>query len=193
MSKINPDNLKTNAAGEFLYWSYFHLNKHTLKYYCGVTVNPGNRKSIWTNLKYKYAGEKVFQARIQYHDWANDWDYQEQVYSAPTLEELLEAMHETEIALIAQHDSFRNGYNSNPGGQGRYSRFQVVVTEPTGITRTFQTNKDAADFYGISSKAVHYYVYTSKTHMRKEDNLVFAAATTTYSAGLTTFITSISI
>ncbi len=193
MSKINPNNLKTNALGEFLYWAYAYRNRHTNMYYCGVTVNPGNRKSIWTNLKYKYAGEKVFQARIQYHDWANDWEYKEQDFSAPTLEELLKAMRKTESDLIAIHDSFRNGYNSNPGGQGRYSRFPVVVTEPTGITRTFQTNKDAADYYGISSKAVHYYVYTSKTHMRKEDNLVFAAATTTYSAGLTTFTTSISI
>ena len=61
--KINEKNLKKNADGNYLYWGYYYRNTHTGLYYCGVTINPSNRKSLWKNLKDTYAGNKEFKAR----------------------------------------------------------------------------------------------------------------------------------
>lgn|GEM_PF-6852256 len=192
--KIKVKNLKKNTAGEYVFWGYYYKNVHTGKYYCGVTVNHSNRKSLWKNLKYKYAGEKVYQARQQYHDWKNDWEYTETEHSAKTLEELLSQMDYLENYLITYHDSYRNGYNSNNGGGGRSSRSRVLVVEKDGTQVIYDSCEDVAKAYYMSPGNVYHYVYRVDGH-RKRNGMIFLPIddTATMSALPPTFTTTYSI
>ena len=193
-TKIKIENLKKNDAGELLFWGYNYLNTHTGKRYCGVTVDPSNRKSIWKNLNYKYAGEKVYQARKQYHDWANDWIYTETEYSAKSFDVLLSEMVYTECYLISYYDSFRDGYNSNPGGGGRSSKSRILVIEKDGTKRIFNSCEDVARTYTMSPGNVYHYVYKVDNHTKK-NGMIFLPIddSTTISALSPTFITTYSI
>ena len=194
MSKIKKENVKTNAAGEYLYWGYTYRNTHTFQYYCGVTVNPGNRKSTWKNPNNKYAGEKVNQARKQYHDMDNDWEYEEFEFTASSFETLEGEMDYTEEYLIAIHDSYRNGYNTRPSGCGRGSRSRILVIDKDGKHIIYDSCEDVARAYTMSAGNVYHYAYGTTDH-RKRNGMIFLPIddTTTISALPPTFITTYSI
>lgn len=192
--KLKEKNVKKNEKGEYLFWAYTYRNVHTGRYYCGVTVNPSGRKSIWKNLKYKYAGEKVYQARKQYHDWANDWVYTETVFTASTFETLLSEMEYTEAYYIFIYDSYRNGYNTRPSGSGRGSRSRILVIEKNGTQVIYNSCEDVARAYTMSTGNVYFYVYNSEGH-RRRNGMIFLPIddSTTMSALPPTFTTTYSI
>ncbi len=192
--KLKECNLKRNDAGEFLYWAYTYKNTHTGRYYCGVTVNPSGRKSIWKNLEYKYAGEKVYQARKQYHDWANDWVYTETVFTASTFETLLTEMEYTEAYYISIYDSYRNGYNTRPSGSGRGSRSRILVIEKDKKQVVYNSCEDAAEAYTMSPGNVYHYAYGTTTHTRKNKMVFIPIDDATITSSLTPeFLTTYSI
>lgn len=194
MTKIQIENVKTNFAGELLFWGYTYCNTHTGKYYCGVTIDPSNRKSVWTNIKYKYAGEKVYQARMQYQDWEHDWVYDEIEFSAPTFDSMLTSMDYTERYLIDIYDSYRNGYNSNRGGAGRGSKSRVLVILKDGTQLIYDSCEAVAKAYTMSPGNVYHYAYRTDTHT-KRNGMIFLPIddTTTMTALPQTFITTYSI
>lgn len=193
-TKIKVENLKRNDVGDFLFWGYDYRNTHTNKRYCGVTVNTSNRKSMWKNLNYKYAGDKVYQARKQYHDWEKDWVYTEYECSAKTLDELLSQMDFTENYLIKLYDSYHNGYNSNAGGCGRSCRSRILVIEKDGTQVIYDSCEEVAKAYTMSPGNVYFYVYNSESH-RKRNGMIFLPIddSTTMSALPPTFTTTYSI
>ena len=136
----------------------------------------------------------MYQARQQYHDWKNDWEYTETEQSAKTLEELLSQMDYLENYLITYHDSYRNGYNSNNGGGGRSSRSRVLVVEKDGTQVIYDSCEDVAKAYYMSPGNVYHYVYRVDGH-RKRNGMIFLPIddTATMSALPPTFTTTYSI
>ena len=167
--------LKKNAAGLYEFTAYTLKNKFTLKYYCGVTVHPGNRKSVWKGLTNKYAGKKINDARKKYGVGEDAWEYWEKTITAATKDELIKEMDYTEVYLITYYDSYHNGYNSNAGGPGRGSNGQISVTMPGLGTVVYDSCQAAADALGMSHGIVYYYVHNSGTNTKKDNGYVFKA------------------
>lgn len=193
---MNPrkEKLKTNAAGEYIFWAYTYRNTHTGQYYCGVTVNRSNRRSLWKNTKYKYAGKKVNDARLQYNDWDNDWEYKETQMSSPTYESLLTEMEQVEAYLIAYYGSFTNGYNTRPAGSGRGSRSRVLVIEADGKQSVYDSCESVAAAFSMSPGIVYHYAYRTPSHKnRKGMSFLPIDDTATMSALPPTFTTTYSI
>ena len=178
--------LKKNAAGLYEFTAYTLKNKYTLKYYCGITVHPGNRKSVWKGLTNKYAGKKINDARKKYGVGEDAWEYWEKTITAATKDELIKEMDYTEVYLIAFYNSYYDGYNSNKGGLGRGSKGSVSVSIPGIGPVVYDSCQAAADALGMSHGDVHYYLYRSKTHTKKENGYIFTAVPT-----WTTTITSL--
>ena len=165
--------LKRNAAGLFEITAYTLKNKITLKYYCGVTLYPTNRKSVWKGLNNKYAGKKINDARKKYGVGDDVWEYTPSIVLVANINDVKDEMDRVETDLIAQYDSYHNGYNSNSGGQGRGSKGKVSVSIPGIGTVVYNSCEAAATALGMSPGIVYYYVFTSKTHIKKENGFTF--------------------
>ena len=192
--KPKEANLKKNDAGDYLFWAYTYRNVHTGLYYVGVTVNRGNRKSIWKNIKNRYGGEKISQARKQYPDWEKDWEYTEVECTARTFEELLAQMDYTENYLITYYNSYYNGYNSNLGGGGSSSKSRILVIEKDGNQVIYNSCEDVARVYTMSPGNVYHYAYGTTEH-RKRNGMIFLPIddTATMTALPPTFLSTYSI
>lgn len=167
--------LKKNAAGLYEFTAYYYRNKLTGLYYCGVTVHPGNRKSIWKCLKSEYAGKKINAARKKYGVGEDAWEFWDKTITAATVDDLIREMDYTEVYLIAFYNSYHNGYNSNAGGLGRGSKGQVSVSMPGYDTVIYDSCQAAAVALRMSPGTVYYYVHTSSTHQKKENGYIFTA------------------
>lgn len=178
--------LKKNAAGLYEFTAYYYRNKITGKYYCGVTLHPGNRKSIWKGLTFKYAGKKLNDARKMYGVGEDVWEYWNLTITAASVNDLIKDMDYLEAYLIAFYDSYHNGYNSNAGGLGRGSKGRVSVTIPGYDTVIYDSVQEAAEALGMSHGVVYYYVHNSKTHTKKDNGYVFDVASTSWTTSITT-------
>ena len=178
--------LKTNDAGLYEITAYYYRNKITGKYYCGVTLHPDNRKSIWKGLNNGYAGKKLNDARKQYGIGDDIWEYSPTIVLVANINDVKDTMDNVEIALILKYDSYRNGYNSNFGGLGRGSKGHVSVTMPGVGTVVYNSCEAAAAALGMSPGIVYYYVYTSKTHKKKDNGYVFDVVAPSWTTSITT-------
>ena len=167
--------LKKNAAGLYEFTAYYYRNKITGKYYCGVTIHIGNRKSLWKGLNNKYAGKKLNDARKKYGIGEDAWEYWDKTMTALTPADLIREMDYTEAYLITYYDSYHNGYNSNAGGPGRGSNGQISVTMPGLGTVVYDSCQAAANALGMSHGIVYYYVHNSGTNTKKDNGYVFKA------------------
>ena len=165
--------LKKNAAGLYEFTAYYYKNRETGLCYCGVTLHPGNRKYIWKNLKYKYAGDKLNDARKKYGIDEEVWEYEETIVLVADINDVIETMDNVESALIAKYDSYKNGYNSNAGGLGRGTKSRVSVSMPGVGEVVYSSCEEAAKALGMSDGIVYYYTFTSKTHTKKSGGWVF--------------------
>ena len=178
--------LKNNAAGLYEFTAYYYRNKITGKYYCGVTLHPGNRKSIWKGLTFKYAGKKLNDARKLYGVGKEVWEYEETTILVADINDVIATMENVERALILKYDSYNNGYNSNFGGPGRGSKGYVSVSMPGADTVVYNSCEAAAVALGMSPGIVYYYVYTSKTHKKKGNGYVFDVVPPSWTTTITT-------
>lgn len=178
--------LKKNAAGLYEYTAYYYKNKITGKYYCGVTLHPGNRKSIWKGLTFKYAGKKLNDARKLYGVGDDVWEYWSLTITAATVNDLIKDMDYLEAYLIAFYDSYHNGYNSNAGGLGRGSKGLVSVSRPGYDTVIYDSVQEAAEALGMSPGIMYYYVHKSKTHKKKDNGYEFGVVATSWTTSITT-------
>lgn len=178
--------LQKNAAGLYEFTAYTLKNKYTLKYYCGVTVHPENRKSVWKGLNNKYAGKKINDARKEYGVGEDAWEFEHKTITAATVNDLIKEMDYLEAYLIAFYNSYHDGYNSNAGGLGRGSKGQVSVSRPGYDTVIYDSVQEAAEALGMSHGVVYYYVHNSKTHKKKENGYVFGVVATSWTTSITT-------
>ena len=184
--RFDVKKLKKNAAGLYEFTAYYYRNKKTGKYYCGVTLHPDNRKSIWKGLTFKYAGKKLNDARKLYGVGDDVWEYWSLTITAATVNDLIKDMDYLEAYLIAFYDSYHDGYNSNAGGLGRGSKGRVSVTIPGYDTVIYDSVQEAAEALGMSHGVVYYYVHNSKTHTKKDNGYVFDVASTSWTTTITT-------
>ncbi len=184
--RFDVKKLKKNAAGLYEFTAYTLKNKFTLKYYCGVTAHPGNRKSVWKGLNNKYAGKKLNDARKLYGVGKEAWEYEETIVLVADINDVIATMDNVERALILKYDSYNNGYNSNFGGLGRGSKGYVSVSMPGADTIVYNSCEAAAVALGMSPGIVYYYVYTSKTHKKKDNGYVFDVVPPSWTTTITT-------
>ena len=178
--------LKKNAAGLYEFTAYYYRNKKTAKYYCGVTLHPDNRQSIWKGLTFKYAGKKLNDARKLYGVGKEIWEYEETIVLVADINDVIATMENVERALILKYDSYNNGYNSNFGGPGRGSKGYVSVSMPGADTVVYNSCEAAAVALKMSPGIVYYYVYTSKTHKKKGNGYVFNVVPPSWTTTITT-------
>lgn len=184
--RIDLKKLKKNAAGLYEFTAYYYRNKKTGKYYCGVTLHPGNRKSIWKGLTFKYAGKKLNDARKLYGVGDDAWEYSSTIVLVADINDVIDTMDNVETALILKYDSYHNGYNSNAGGLGRGSKGRVSVTIPGYDTVIYDSVQEAAEALGMSHGVVYYYVHNSKTHRKKDNGYEFGVVATSWTTSITT-------
>ena len=184
--RFDVKKLKKNAAGLYEFTAYYYKNKITGKYYCGVTLHPDNRKSIWKGLTFKYAGKKLNDARKLYGVGDDVWEYWSLTITAATVNDLIKDMDYLEAYLIAFYDSYHNGYNSNVGGLGRGSKGRVSVTIPGYDTVIYDSVQEAAEALGMSHGVVYYYVHNSKTHTKKDNGYVFDVVPPSWTTSIST-------
>lgn len=184
--RFDVKKLKKNAAGLYEFTAYYYKNKITGKYYCGVTLHPDNRKSIWKGLTFKYAGKKLNDARKLYGVGDDMWEYWSLTMTAVSVNDLIKEMDYLEAYLIAFYNSYHDGYNSNAGGLGRGSKGRVSVTIPGYDTVIYDSVQEAAEALGMSHGVVYYYVHNSKTHKKKDNGYVFDVASTSWTTSITT-------
>ena len=184
--RIDLKKLKKNADGFYEFTAYCYRNKITGKYYCGVTLHPGNRKSIWKGLTFKYAGKKLNDARKLYGVGKEVWEYEETTILVADINDVIATMENVERALILKYDSYNNGYNSNFGGPGRGSKGYVSVSMPGADTVVYNSCEAAAVALKMSPGIVYYYVYTSKTHKKKGNGYVFDVVPPSWTTTITT-------
>lgn len=184
--RIDLKKLKKNADGFYEFTAYCYRNKITGKYYCGVTLHPGNRKSIWKGLTFKYAGKKLNDARKLYGVGKEVWEYEETIVLVADINDVIATMDNVERALILKYDSYNNGYNSNLGGPGRGSKGYVSVSMPGADTVVYNSCEAAAVALKMSPGIVYYYVYTSKTHKKKGNGYVFDVVPPSWTTTITT-------
>ena len=184
--RFDVKKLKKNAAGLYEFTAYTLKNKYTLKYYCGVTVHPENRKSVWKGLNNKYAGKKINDARTKYGVGEDAWEFEHKTITAATVNDLIKEMDYLEAYLIAFYNSYHDGYNSNAGGLGRGSKGRVSVSRPGYDTVIYDSVQEAAEALGMSHGVVYYYVHKSKTHRKKDNGYVFNVVATSWTTSITT-------
>lgn len=87
----------------------------SLKCYIGQTTNHYKRKNVFNDLRRKYGGSKIYNARKKYlpenfiYEVLYECIFDDKKSAIPILNEL-------EIYYIELYDSFNNGYNCNSGG-----------------------------------------------------------------------------
>ena len=178
--------LKKNADGVYEFTAYYYKNKITGLYYCGVTLHPDNRESVWKGLNNGYAGKKLIAARKKYGVGDDVWEYSPTIVLVANINDVEDTMDDVETALILKYDSYRNGYNSNFGGLGRGSKGHVSVSMPGVGTVVYNSCEAAAVALGMSPGIVYYYVYTSKTHKKKDNGFVFDVVAPSWTTSITT-------
>lgn len=178
--------LKKNTAGLYEFTAYYYRNKITGKYYCGVTLHPDNRKSIWKGANNGYAGKKLNNARKQYGIGDDVWEYNSTIVLVADINDVIATMENVERALILKYGSYNNGYNSNLGGLGRGSKGYVSVSMPGADTVVYNSCEEAAAALKMSPGIVYYYVYTSKTHKKKGNGYVFNVVPPSWTTSITT-------
>ena len=184
--RFDVKKLKKNVDGLYEFTAYYYRNKITGKYYCGVTLHPDNRKSIWKGANNGYAGKKLNNARKQYGIGDDAWEYNSTIVLVADINDVKETMDNVETALILKYDSYHNGYNSNFGGLGRGSKGYVSVSMPGADTVVYNSCEAAAVALGMSPGIVYYYVYTSKTHKKKDNGYVFDVVPPSWTTTITT-------
>lgn len=91
---------------------YKRTSKTSGKSYIGITINETNRNNQWKNMKKRYAGEKIEEARRKYG--CDDFSYEVIFFSKSTdLNKLLYLLHYMECYFIKKYDTVNNGYNYN--------------------------------------------------------------------------------
>ena len=192
--KIKIENIKKNALGLFCAVAYYYRCIPTGLFYCGATIDESTRKSAFKSIKNSYGGKKIDSARQSYPDISKQWEYKPIPIVSASVDELLEQMDYLEHYLISYYDSYRNGYNSNPGGSGRGSKSRVLVILKDGTQRIFNSCEDVAREYTMSPGNVYHYVYMLEGH-RKRNGMIFLPIddNTTMSALPPDFFTTYSI
>ena len=85
--------------------------------YVGQTCDSAKRNSDFLNLKVKYSGVRIENARKKYGPENFGYEVLEEI-TCKTEEELAAKLNEREIHYIALYDSFAHGYNNALGGGG---------------------------------------------------------------------------
>jgi group I intron endonuclease len=93
-----------------MYYLYKITNTNNTNVYIGYTVNPSKRwyKHRWTSAKPKQ------HLHLAMHKYGSHTFEMEVIACCKFLQDA----KETEMTLIIQYDSFKNGYNSTVGGDG---------------------------------------------------------------------------
>ena len=192
--KIKIENIKINEFGLYYAVVYYYKCIPTGLYYCGATIDESSRRSAFKNNKYSYGGKKIDDARVLFPDVANQWEYKPTRVMSADINTLLEQMDFLEHYLIEKFNSYRKGYNSNPGGLGRGSKSRILVVDVNGAHVVFNSCEDAALELSMSPGMVWHYAYGGDGH-RKRNGMIFLPIddTATMSALPPTFTTTYSI
>lgn len=89
------------------------------KVYIGQTIDEKIRRNTFLNPKCLYAGGKIDKARNKYGPENFTYEILENV-KEDDKKKLLDTLNKLEMYYINKYDSFKNGYNSTPGGQFIY-------------------------------------------------------------------------
>lgn len=89
----------------------------TGKVYIGQTINEEYRRKKFLNIKKKYAGINIDNARKKYGPENFKYEILE-IIERDNLKELSKELDKLEIYYIGYYDSFKNGYNMSIGGDG---------------------------------------------------------------------------
>lgn len=95
------------------------------KVYVGQTIDEESRKRAFYCMNKMYAGGKIDKARVKYGPENFKYEILETI-ALESKKELLEKLNNLEIYYISKYDSFKNGYNSTPGGQFVYIYTDLV-------------------------------------------------------------------
>lgn len=89
------------------------------KVYIGQTISEKTRRNTFLNIKCLYAGGKIDKARQKYGPENFKYEILDTITDLDK-KQLLKQLNKLETYYISKYDSFRNGYNSTPGGQFIY-------------------------------------------------------------------------
>lgn len=130
------------------------------KYYVGQTIDEKKRNRNWMNKNYKYAGEKINQAREEYGPENFKYDVLFELISFSKIE-AISILNEKETYFINLYDSFKNGYNSSLGGDNSLNtsasdkKSVVQLTRGLKIVKYWDSVQEAAEYYGIRPNKIH--------------------------------------
>ena len=85
--------------------------------YIGQTCDPEKRNNDFLNLRVRYSGNRIENARKKYGPQNFHYEVLETVI-CESEQDLAQRLNELEIAYIEKYDSFRKGYNNTVGGGG---------------------------------------------------------------------------
>ena len=122
------------------------------KIYIGQTINEKKRRNAFFNLNKSYAGPKINHAREKY----GPENFQYEVLFTVTSkikEELVDILNEKEKQYIKYYDSFKNGYNSDEGGNScTYERTEEHKKKASKRVKEYYENHE-----NVTAKAVLQY------------------------------------
>lgn len=132
---------------------YKFTNQTNGKDYIGITSNINKRLSDHLRLKEEWS---LLHKAVKKYGWNNfRFDILESGLT------FLEAQKK-EIHYIEKHDSFNNGYNSTPGGDGTKGRFgednsnnKITAEQAQAIINDPRNHKTVADEYGLHIVTVY--------------------------------------
>jgi len=105
------------AVSGIIYRRFIVNDKGVEKSYVGQTCDPIKRNNDFLNLKVKYSGVRIENARKKYRPENFRYEVLETI-SCDTEQELTAKLNEREIYWVRKFDSFNNGYNNAKGGSG---------------------------------------------------------------------------
>jgi len=138
--------------------------------YVGQTCSEKQRRADFLNIRGKYSGKRIDNARKKYGPQAFSYEILENI-EADSIEEVSSFLNISEIYYIKKYDSLNNGYNNTLGGGGAngYLHTEEYKRKQSQITKKLAENPEYRNKIAQGIKS--YYEMNPEARSKKSEEV----------------------